>query len=408
MKTRNTSKDNEWTKVASRPLFNLYRHTAEPHLWQVRLKASGGYLRRRFHALDLGAALLEAPKISGLLPPEASSQTFSVVEAMEMALQATTRRETSRSHWRKDTERFLAWLQKRYPLCVEWRQLTRAILREYLATLEGNAPNTKRIRFQPMLQTAGFMSREYGFPNIGERMGLSKKLKRPPRSVYLEDVVSFCDWLRENVPHLEVGACLQGLAGLQLLEALRLTWDKVDLETGLIEISGEVKNEYRNRVIPVMGRVLDALRRRRASWCDLRASQCRVLPMQEPVAVGTRGDRYHDYTAYGRQMRAALLKWNVRCDWAPKDLRNCLPTFAAMNGLQGALWEQYIGHAPETVTARHYVPRLTSWTAGERSALNGQMDLFRRLVVDHLETRVRALASPETCNFLQLTPGGVS
>ena len=50
-------------------------------------------------------------------------------------------------------------------------------------------------------------------------------------------------------------------AGLALLEVIRLTWSKVDLDRGLVEVSGEVKNPYRNRVIPLPQRVMDALRR---------------------------------------------------------------------------------------------------------------------------------------------------
>jgi len=398
MKTRNTSKDKEWTKVASRPLFNLYRHMAEPHLWQVRLKASGGYLRRRFHAPDPTSALLEAPRIAGILPPEVTKQSLSLAEAFELTLASTSRREESRDDWRRAVERFLLWLQRRYPLCLEWRLLTRTMLREYLGEFQGKAQNTKRLALQPMLQTAGFMAREFGFPNISERMGIGTKLKTPPRSVYLEDVLNLVDWLREHEPHLEVGACLQGLAGLQMLEALRLTWDKVDLETGLIEISGEVKNDYRNRVIPVAERVLDALRRRHATRPRIEG---KVRPLQEPVVIGERGEGYSEYCSYGRQVRAAFRRWNPHCDWAPKDLRNCLPTHAAMNGLQGSLWEQYIGHAPGTVTERHYVPRLTSRTSGERSALGRQMALFRRLVVEPLEQATSAQAAPVTCNTLQ-------
>ncbi len=64
-------------------------------------------------------------------------------------------------------------------------------------------------------------------------------------------------------------------------------------------------------------------------------------------------------------------------------------------------WEQCIGHAPGTVTERHYVPRLTSRTSGERSALDRQMALFRRLVVEPLEQATSAQAVPGTCNILQ-------
>jgi hypothetical protein len=52
--------------------------------------------------------------------------------------------------------------------------------------------------------------------------------------------------------------------------------------------------------------------------------------------------------------------WNQKINWAPKDLRNALPAFGMAQGLWNALWKQYIGHSPGTVTTRHYIPRLAS------------------------------------------------
>jgi len=392
MKTRNTSKDKEWTKVASRPLFNLYRHTAEPHLWKVRLRASGGYIRRRFHAPNLAAALEEAPRISGLESEPEKRPEVPLSDAFRFALEASKRASISRNDWFVMVERFLVWLRKQYPLCTHWELMTRTILRDYLATYEGRAANTKRLAIQPILQTAGYMHREHGFTNFGERLGIGSKLKSTPPLVYREDVLEFCDWLITNRPHLEAGVCLQGLAGLQLLEALRLTWDKVDLDKGLIEISGEVKNVYRNRVIPVAKRVVEALRRIHE----------RRRPFVQQVLVGMHGLSYEEYRSYGRQVRAAIKQWNRQCDWAPKDLRNCMPTFASIHGIHSELWEQYIGHAPRTVTGRHYVPRLASSTTGERAALERQMALFRRVVVDPFERG----ASAENGNIWQLRPDG--
>lgn len=278
--------------------------------------------------------------------------------------------------------------------------MTRQIIREYLGTFEGRSENHKRISMQPVLQTSGFMHREYGFPNIGERMGISGKLKTLPKTVYIEDVIAFCDFLRDQNSHLEVGAALQGLAGLQVLEALRLTWKNVEIQRGLIEVTGEVKNEYRNRVIPVTGRVLEALRRADERR---RARQGRIQSIAENVLVGAKGEAYVEYQSYCRQLRAALKRWNSSIDWAPKDLRNCLPTFAKLEGIHGTIWEQYIGHSPGTVTDRHYVPRLTARTPGEDNALLQAMTFFRRFVITPLEThKPRA----EFCNFLQLS--GVS
>jgi len=53
------------------------------------------------------------------------------------------------------------------------------------------------------------------------------------------------------------------LTSLQLQGVTRLTEDKVDVTTGLVEISGEVKNDWRCRVVPIPGRVREALLRAR-------------------------------------------------------------------------------------------------------------------------------------------------
>lgn len=389
----------EWEKVIARPLFQLYRNTSEKSLWQVRLKGSGGYLRRRFNAPSVEKALELAPGVAGIgAPPEERREGMTLLEAFTEALGSANRRDKSRKDWFCATEKFLLWLKKRHPLCTHWTKLTRQILRAYLKEeFGGKAANTKRLRLQPILQTAGYMSREYQCPNVGERLGIGGKLKTTPATVYLVDVVSFCDFLKEREPHLEIGACLQGLAGLQLQEALRLTWDKVDLENGLVEISGEVKNEYRNRVIPVSARVHDALRR-----ADERrkASAKKVQSVMEFVVVGDRGCGYGDFCSYSRQMRKAMKLWNANMAWCPKDLRNCLPTFAKMEGIHGTIWEQYIGHAPDTVSDRHYVPRLAARSNGETAAFGKQMDVFRRLVIRPVE---EASAPAKICNFLQLS-----
>lgn len=393
--TRNTP-EKEWVKIVSRPLYQIYRSTMDATLWQVRLNGSGNYLRRRFRASSLENALVEAPRIAGLESRPTDHQ-FPLVEAFTMTLENTNRRERSRKDWLKTVEKFMVWLKKTHPLCTHWGLMNRQILREYLnRCYAGKSANYRRLAMQPLLQTAAFMHREYDFPAMGERLGIGNKLKNPPKMVYVQDVYSLLDFLRKEGSHLEVGAALQGLAGLQLLEALRLTWSKVDLERGLIEISGETKNEYRNRVIPVCGRVLDALKR--ANQVRL-ARKDKVLSLVEFVVVGAKGQTYEDHPSYSRQMGCAFRRWNPAIEWAPKDLRNCLPTFAKMEGIHGTIWEQYIGHAPGTVTDRHYVPRLAARTMGEQNALDRAMELFRKFVVVPVEG---ARVQPGICNFLQV------
>lgn len=382
---------NQWKKVATEVDFLLYQSVANPKAWQVRLRASGNFLRRRFAAATLDAALAEAPAVAGLTPPEADAHA--IVDAFNECLAGTNRGERARRDWVVACKAFIEWLAKNRPLCTTWESLTRKILREYLATYDGRSANFRRLAVQPVIQTAGYMHREYGTVNFAEKLGIGSKLAKTPPTVYLEDVVTFCDHLAEHAPHLEAGAALQGLAGLQMLEAMRLTWDKVDLRSGLIEISGEVKNSYRVRVIPVCKRVVEALRRNRL----LIDSEKVISIGASHIIRGRRGEPFRDATAYSRQIRKRLLRWNDGIEWAPKDMRNALPTFAAMEGVISPLWEQYIGHAPRTVTARHYVPRLASPSEGEAIALSKAMDAMRRAVVEPIDRK--------TCNKIATVAG---
>ena len=89
---------------------------------------------------------------------------------------------------------------------------------------------------------------------------------------------------------------------------------------------------------------------------------------------------------YSRAISHAIKEWNPRVAWKTKDLRNTILTWATVNKRLDDLWEQYVGHAPKSVTALHYVPRLGTVTTGDRHELDSAMDIFRRHVtgpIDH-------------------------
>jgi len=315
-----------------------------------------------------------------------------------MTLQ-NSKRKLPDKRWNRAVLSFLKWLNEYYPDCTHWHLLTRQIVKEYLSCYEGNSSTHKRLQLQPIQQTSRFMDNEYGLPDFASNLRIGSKLGATPKKVYLADVVSFCDFLKKNNPRLEAGVALQGLAGLQLQEATRLTWDKVDLAQGLIEISGEVKNEYRNRVIPVCSRVIDALIR---AHKRKRENKAKVIEINETVIVNRSGYGYNNnWDSYSREVKAEMKKWNPKIDWAVKDLRNCLMTFASIYGLTNDLWEQYVGHVPKTVTARHYVPRLTSVSFGEIQELERQMNFFRFQVIEPLEKGICGEFDKKILNFFE-------
>ena len=85
---------------------------------------------------------------------------------------------------------------------------------------------------------------------------------------------------------------LQGVIGLQLMEALHLQWENVDLEAGTITVEDIDEHQLKN---------------------------------------------------------------DERCRITPKDLRNTLQDHAEKNGWNKFFWERFAGHAARDISGKHYV-----------------------------------------------------
>ena len=127
--------------------------------------------------------------------------------------------------------------------------------------------------------------------------------------------------------------------------------------------------------------------------------------ISDSVIVSTTGCSYFEgtksYQNYSHELKALIKQWNPSSSWRPKDLRNCLPTFFAIEGLSSDVTEQYLGHASRSITARHYIPRLNSSSLGEGGELERMMNVFRRLVIQPLTKACRQRGSAEILNFFE-------
>ena len=65
------------------------------------------------------------------------------------------------------------------------------------------------------------------------------------------------------------------------------------------------------------------------------------------------------------------------------------------------LTEQYLGHTPKTVTGKHYIARLNAVSAGEAEALERQMALFRKLVIEPLDESIARDGTTRILNFFE-------
>jgi integrase len=388
----------EWEKVLMSEQFTIYQNRLQANLYRISYyDTSGKRHRDRIRVESLDNAITEARRIVVESSDQNDIRGLKVIDAFNEALQHSRRGERSIKDWNRDVGRFLKWWAASHPECTHWVMISRQVVREYLgSTLSGASDNHRRLRIQPIRQTANYMENEYGTSNVAKGLGIGSKLAKTPPMIHISDVADLLNYAVNRDIRLAVGIAFQGLVGLQMLEALRLTWDKVDLDSGLIEISGAVKNPYRNRVIPVPQKVIETLR-----LCVDRVYGVGVIPNDsDPVVPSPKGISYmsgkDSYCNYSKRLKRLIRDWNADVDWAPKDLRNAVPTFGVINGIFTSLWEQYIGHAPRTVTARHYTPKLTTATRGERDALDRQMDLFRTLIVAPIEAELaQALAQDE-------------
>ena len=118
------------------------------------------------------------------------------------------------------------------------------------------------------------------------------------------------------------------------------------------------------------------------------------------MVVSVRGLDYSTrWRDYSWVVRRELRKWKPELAWAPKDLRNCLTTFARLEGLDADIVDQYSGRVARGVAARHYLPKFTAVSAGEREALETQMECLREKVTKPLN---RAIAGKEKAEILNI------
>ena len=263
-----------------------------------------------------------------------------------------------------------------------WHELRFEHVQEYQKSLRdrGLAFDTVRLYLLPIRRTAAWIAANWPkhYVNICQNIRLSRSAYHP--STYDEEegnpylpihrLLDFWDWMSRDAKRdqLTVGVALQGLVGLQMQEALRLKWEKVDLDEATITIDGIVKNRYRIRKIPIAQVVGWILRRFRDS----------------ANPTGLLIPSYAFYDSYSPAVRRALSEWDADVSIKPKVLRNTIQTAAIDQGWYGYYVQRYVGHAPATISERHY-----HGDQGKRF-----IPLFKEKVVTHIEAEIAKWNAP--------------
>ena len=373
-------KPRKWRKILHTPAFNVYQAQNEATTYSVRFKTGKKHMKRIYPAPDPAAAIALAPSVAGFqASPYQIPDAHPIIDALSHTLEATQRGPRARKDWHSATNRFALWLGDNHPEIANWNQLTRTLVAHYDRTLAPLAPNARRLRLQPLIQTDNRMHREHDTPRITQNLKIGRQLAKDPPHVHLADVLSLLDHILLHAPALHVGASLQALAALRPSEAHALTWDHVDLQAGLIQTGA--KNRHSRRIIPIPTLALQALRGHPRPPTDPHVIDLAPQPL------------YPNFQSaeYSKKLNRAILAWNPRIDFRAKDLRNALPTWAVANSLHDDIWEQYMGHAPKGVTQVHYTPRLATVSPGQATQLHEAMAIFQTHVTHPIDAALAKL-----------------
>ncbi len=351
--------------------------------WKVSGRDSEGKYRRiRFAAKDLNEAIHKANEVlaeqTNIESVQAQSENSEPIHICDVLLRSCENRNWTpytKKQELMNMEYFLRWIDEEG--LTYWHELRYEHILKYKHQLESKnlAHDTIRLYLLPVRRAARWAAANWPkeYVNVCEGLRLSKN--RSNSSIYDENegnpylpihqVLDFLDYLSRdpNRDQLVIGVALQGLMGLQLQEALRLSWGKIDFKEETITIDGMVKNRFRIRKIPMVSVV---------SWI-LRQSH------QNQSSSNPLISKYAAYDNYSHAVKREMKRWNPEASIKPKDLRNTIQTAAIDGGWYGYYVQRYVGHAPTTIGERHY-----HGDQGKR-----MQPLFKEKVVKRIEEEIK-------------------
>jgi len=272
----------------------------------------------------------------GMAAPDEQNGRLLIEDAFLRAADSRSWRRDTRQDFVKYSIRFLEWARLQY-----WDEVTREDVARYEKYLWGKGlrPNTVRLYLWAVKFTAKWMYLTGKYPNICEGYRMRKRPNVEEydegKALTISQVCDFLQWLSESRhKDLAPGIALQGLAGLRVTEALRLTWENVDLANGTITIAGVVKNSSSVRRIPVASVVQEALIAAKGTG--------RVV------------NKYRSLYSYGKAFRRAVKEWDSSLVLPPKELRNTIPSAAFDGGWDSRYVDRYLGHTATSMKEKHY------------------------------------------------------
>jgi hypothetical protein len=180
--------------------------------------------------------------------PTVEKAVFTIEQVFEACLESSGGEPYHRATLKKHSGYFLDWCKRRH--LRNWHEILPQFAREYAAfqLKRGCSRKTVQHYLEPVRLASTWAATNHpeAFRHITQSLRLPSKAGNALRYsdqnrrcyIPIGSLLEFLEWLPGHTHAASVlpGVALQGLCGLQLQEALRLTWDRVDLKGGTITI----------------------------------------------------------------------------------------------------------------------------------------------------------------------------
>ncbi|NQU41822.1 site-specific integrase [bacterium] len=340
-----------------------------------RILPASGYREAEEQAKDINSQLAVGKGFGGRLRGSAG---HSVSDAVLEAVKHSNANQGTRKDYLRRYNPFAGYLTEKMPGVRAWSDVTTAVLHNYIqhCRQEDLAPDSLRMRVFVLRMTSRYMAQTYPdqYRDVAATITLSQKdpttaeLRVKDSVLSPEQLRALLTWLKQNDPMVYTWAVLQSLCGVRVFEAAYLREEDFAPGTRSITITASPAHKPKNRpsyrTIPICKTVDQALRdwilalkiRHHAGYLFFPSRRPSGRPNAKTQAA--RADAYTQdrichlwRNALANARRAGM---DLPEHFVPKKLRDTFVTHLRKAGVDFAVLQSYIGHAPSTVLSAHY------------------------------------------------------
>lgn len=346
----------------------LTRNEAGKFKVRYRIPSTNQDVRQWLRVLSLQDAKEAAEKINReLLTGKGTfagkKTVVSIQEALEQSIKSTKGNSETLERYERGAEAFQSFVKIAFPQIRVWSELRPSMIEQWVKSMieQGKAFDSIRLAMVPIRRASSYWFAEEpelyrDFVKVaGMRLTVSKPPAKPIHVLNSAQLMDFIDWLKIHSPNLHPLACLCGLAGLRIREALYLRHCDISFENRTVTVTDtpwhKPKNRGSYRTIPIHTFILDVVKEHIESQ--------RIQGMNESPIFLTRykgpWTHYGIVSAWRETLKKAEATIPRAKGFQAHRLRASFATILMQAGCNERMLKLYIGHVAPDVLGEHYL-----------------------------------------------------